>query len=99
DPRLTPPLYDNAAPDAKDHSKMEKIRPKLTIGMATSEDSYGVWQTITDLRLDHAEAMRDVEILVIDDAPCTKGTACENPHCHSSAVQRYLGWCRSGVKA
>lgn len=67
--------------------------------MATSEDSYGVWQTLTDLRLDHAEVMRDVEILVIDDAPCTKGTACENPNCHSSAVQRFLAWCRSGAKA
>lgn len=74
-------------------------KPKLTIGMATSQDSYGVWQTITDLRLDHREVMRDVEIIVVDDSPCAKGTACENPQCHSSAIQRFLGWCQSGVQA
>lgn len=70
-------------------------KPRLTIGMAHSHDSYGVWQTMTDLRLDHREVIEDVEIIIIDDSYCNR----TDPHdCHSHAVQNYIGWCRAGVE-
>lgn len=46
--------------------------PLLTIGMATFEDYSGCYETIQKLRIYHAEAMRDVEILVIDNQPSYK---------------------------
>lgn len=47
--------------------------PKLTIGMAAYEDFHGVYFTLQALRTYHAEAMPDVELLVIDNKP-------ESPH-------------------
>ena len=41
----------------------------LTIGMATYDDYDGVYFTVQALRLYHPEAMKDVEILVVDNNP------------------------------
>lgn len=69
-------------------------KPKITVGMATAHDSMGVWQTVTDLRIDHSEVINDVEIIVVDDSPCQR----TDPHdCHSHAIQNFLGWCVSGA--
>ena len=62
-------------------------KPLLTIGMATSQDAFGVWQTITDLRIDHAGVMSYVEIVLVDDAPCSKR---DEHECHAHAVQKFL---------
>lgn len=43
--------------------------PKLTIGMAHFEDYHGVYFTIQSLRLHHAEAMKDVEFVIVDNSP------------------------------
>jgi len=43
--------------------------PKLTIGMAHFEDFHGVYFTIQSLRLHHAEAMKDVEFVIVDNSP------------------------------
>lgn len=43
--------------------------PKLTIGMAHFDDYPGLWSTINGLRLYHAEALADCELLVIDNHP------------------------------
>lgn len=45
------------------------IKPRLTIGMATYDDYDGVYFSVQALRLYHAEAMADVEIIVIDNNP------------------------------
>lgn len=44
-------------------------KPKLTIGMPTYEDFDGVWFTVQSLCMHHAEVMRDVEIIVVNDGP------------------------------
>ena len=44
-------------------------RPKLTVGMACYDDFNGVYFTVQALQLYHAEAMREVEILVVDNRP------------------------------
>jgi hypothetical protein len=44
-------------------------RPKLTVGMACYDDFNGVYFSIQALQLYHAEAMREVEILVVDNRP------------------------------
>ena len=49
------------------------MQPKLTIGMAHFDDYDGLYFTIQALRLYHAEAMKDVELVVIDNNP-------ESPH-------------------
>lgn len=41
----------------------------LTIGMAVYDDMIGVLDTIQDLRIHHAAAMRSVEIVVVDNHP------------------------------
>ena len=54
--------YSTMAPQSS-HEKL------LTIGMATYDDYNGVYFTVQALRLYHAEVMRDVEILVVDNNP------------------------------
>lgn len=44
-------------------------RPRLTIGMACYDDFNGVYFTIQALRMFHADAMDDVEFLVVDNHP------------------------------
>jgi hypothetical protein len=43
--------------------------PKLAIGMACFRDWPGVWATIQSLRLNHAECLDDIEIIVVDNDP------------------------------
>ena len=52
--------------------------PKLTFGMATYDDYYGVYFTIMSLVLYHRECLDQIEILVIDNHPTSK---------HGSAVK------------
>lgn len=47
--------------------------PKLTIGMAVYNDFDGVYFTLQALRLYHAAAMADVELIVVDNAPQAPG--------------------------
>ena len=47
--------------------------PKLTIGMAVYNDFDGVYFSIQALRLYHAAAMHDVELIVVDNAPDAPG--------------------------
>lgn len=42
---------------------------KLTLGFACFDDYLGVWPTIQANRMLHADVMRDVEILVVDNHP------------------------------
>lgn len=42
---------------------------KLTIGMATYDDFHGVYFTVQALRMYHAEAMAECELLVVDSNP------------------------------
>lgn len=42
--------------------------PKLTIGMAHHTDYHGLYFSLQSLRLHHPEAMRDVEIVVVDNS-------------------------------
>ncbi len=49
--------------------------PKLTIGMAVYNDFDGVYFTLQSLRLHHAEAMADCELIVVDNAPDAPGGA------------------------
>jgi hypothetical protein len=58
---------------------------KLTIGMVTYDDFDGVWFTIQSLRLFHAEAMDDVEFLILDNNPDSK---------HGEALSRFSAWLR-----
>jgi len=44
-------------------------RPRLTIGMACYRDWPGVWATIQSLRVNHAECLEDIEIVVVDNDP------------------------------
>ena len=44
-------------------------RPKLTIGMACYDDFDGVYFSVQALQLYHAEAMENVELLVVDNHP------------------------------
>lgn len=46
--------------------------PPLTVGMATIDDFDGVYFTITSLMVHHAEAIRDCEIVVVDNHPGSK---------------------------
>lgn len=64
--------------------------PLLTVGMATSSDLYGVWQTVNDLRLIHPEAMPDTEIIVVDNAP-------HEPH--GKCTMEFMGWVHGGTQA
>lgn len=43
--------------------------PALTVGMACYDDFEGVWFTVNALRLYHADAMPEVEIVVVDNHP------------------------------
>lgn len=43
--------------------------PKLTIGMAHFDDFHGAYFTLQALRMYHAEHMKDVELLVVDQSP------------------------------
>ncbi len=45
------------------------MNDKLTIGIATYEDYDGLFFTIQSLRMHHADAMKDVEFIVIDNNP------------------------------
>lgn len=51
--------------------------PKLTIGMATHDDFYGVWSTVTSLLTHHLDVYENkdlreqTEIIVVDNAPDT----------------------------
>jgi hypothetical protein len=66
-------------------------KPILTIGMATHSDFYGVWQTLTDLRLDFMDIMPDIELVVIDNAPDRREGS------HSRSVQNYLAHVAEGI--
>ncbi len=44
-------------------------RPKLAIGMACYRDWPGVWATIQSLRINHAECLDEIEIIVVDNDP------------------------------
>lgn len=50
--------------------------PTLTIGMAHFDDFCGLWATIQGLRLYHANALEQCELLVIDNNPKSKHGAC-----------------------
>lgn len=43
--------------------------PRLAIGMACYRDWPGVWATIQSLRVNHAECLEDIEIIVVDNDP------------------------------
>lgn len=62
--------------------------PSLTVGMAVYDDFDGVYFSVQALRLMHAEAMPEVEIVVVDNHP-------DSPH--GKAVQTFLGWVRGDV--
>lgn len=65
------------------------MRPKLTIGMPTHTDAYGVYMTVQSLRLFHPDVMPVTEILVVDQAPETK---------HGEQVKNLLrGWVSGDV--
>ena len=44
-------------------------KPKLTIGMATFDDFHGVYFSVQALRMYHADAMAQCELIVIDNNP------------------------------
>src|SRR5215218_5296266 len=46
--------------------------PALTIGMATFDDFDGVYFAVTSLLIHHAEAMRDCNLVVVDNNPESK---------------------------
>src|SRR5262249_43673463 len=46
--------------------------PALTIGMAAFDDFEGAYFTITSLMIHHADAMRDCNIVVIDNNPASR---------------------------
>jgi hypothetical protein len=43
--------------------------PKLTIGMCTYDDFYGVYMTIQSLILHHREVINDIQFIVVDNNP------------------------------
>ncbi|MFZ9376813.1 MAG: hypothetical protein ACO25K_06785, partial [Candidatus Fonsibacter ubiquis] len=45
------------------------MNDKLTIGIVTYEDYDGLFFTIQSIRMHHADAMKDVEFLVLDNNP------------------------------
>lgn len=59
----------------------------LTIGMAAVSDWPGVWATITNLRMNHAEVLPQCELIVVDNAP-------DSPH--GEAVKNFLNWLKPG---
>lgn len=65
-------------------------KPKLTIGMAVYDDLDGVWSTVQALRLYHHEAMRDCEIVVVDNNPTSR---------HGHAVKNFMNWVKGDVVA
>lgn len=58
--------------------------PHLTIGMACHSDFYGVDMTVQALRLYHAEAMPQCEIVIVDNSP-------QSPH--AQEIRGLAGWC------
>jgi len=48
------------------------MRPRLTIGMATYDDFKGVKWTVQNLRINHADTLRDCELLIVDNNPGSK---------------------------
>jgi hypothetical protein len=58
---------------------------QLTIGMVTYDDFDGVWFTVQALRMFHAEAMEEVEFLILDNQPTSK---------HGQALKRFAAWLR-----
>jgi hypothetical protein len=63
-------------------------RPKLTLGMATHRDFSGVWFSFQSLRLHHREAMKDVELIVVDNDPDSE---------HGKTVRDFMGWVKGDV--
>ena len=47
------------------------MKPKLTVGMACHRHFYGTYFTIQSLRIHHAEAMKDVQLVIVDNSPQT----------------------------
>lgn len=66
------------------------MTPKLLIGMAVFDDFDGVYFTVQALRTYHAEAMREVEIAVIDN---NSGSA------SGKATRELMGWVKGDVAA
>jgi predicted O-methyltransferase YrrM len=56
---------------------------KLTIGMAVYDDYDGAYFTVQALRMYHAEAMKQCEIIVVDNNPGST---------HSKELQGIIGW-------
>jgi len=55
--------------------------PKLTIGLPYYRDWPGLWATVESLYIHHADAMRDVELIVVDnDTEGEPGRASESNH-------------------
>jgi hypothetical protein len=46
--------------------------PALTIGMAAFDDFDGVYFTVTSLMIHHADALRDCQIVVVDNNPASR---------------------------
>lgn len=70
--------------------------PKLTIGMATFDQYEPTYFTVQSLRMHHAEAMPDVELLVVDnnpggkDAKLVKNLLENKGLAHGTAGVRYI---------
>ena len=58
-----------------DDALNQRVKKKLTIGMATYDDYDGVYFTVQAIRMYHSEVTDETEILVIDNNP---GGACSN---------------------
>ena len=65
-------------------------RKALTIGMATYDDYDGVYFTLQALRMYHADALEDAEILVVDNNPSGPCSAALKSLEHSTPAYRYV---------
>lgn len=94
---LRPPA-DPAAPSAKAAPRRAIPAPTplraqsraLTIGMATYDDYDGVYFTLQALRMYHADALADTEILVVDNNPAGPCAAALKALEAASADYRYV---------
>jgi hypothetical protein len=80
----------NSIPGLQKKGILDVPRPKLTIGIACYDDFDGVYFTVQALRLFHAEAIRDCELVVVDNHP-------DSPA--GSMVRDFLvGWVKGDVR-
>lgn len=75
----------------------ERIRPKLTIGMATHDDYDGVYFSVMNIVLNHRDCLEDIELLIIDNNPnskhgaATRGLADRVPNMRYISAGEYQG--------